>query len=208
MQELLSREVKAAYPQAVLTFSPPETIFEKLFVTGEADVVAQLHPENRSQAPEPSVLQELETRMMQRTGLETEGIAFRNQMNLVVDRERLLLYNVAYNELTRVLRTAFKENKVSTLRSYQQYLPVGIAGEERSINDILSNTLVQTQPDGMGNVNHVPVSSLVKVVPGEDLKSITAGKNGEYIPVSFYDVTNAPKLMDDIDRVQLDWELM
>ena len=201
LQELLSREVKAAYPQAVLTFSPPETIFEKLFVTGEADVVAQLHPENRSQAPEPSVLQELETRMMQRTGLETEGIAFRNQMNLVVDRERLLLYNVAYNELTRVLRTAFKENKVSTLRSYQQYLPVGIAGEERSINDILSNTLVQTQPDGMGNVNHVPVSSLVKVVPGEDLKSITAGKNGEYIPVSFYDVTNAPKLMDDIEEV-------
>ena len=47
-------------------------------------------------------------------------------MNLVVDKERLLLYNVAYNEITRVLRTAFKENKVSTLRSYQQYLPVAL----------------------------------------------------------------------------------
>lgn len=201
LQELLSKKVKEKYPLAVLTFSPPETIFEKLFVTGEADIVAQLNPENRSQAPDPAALQQLEGEIQHRTGLSTEGIAFRNQMNLVVDRERLLLYNVSYNELTRTLRTAFKENKVSTLRSYQQYLPVGIAGEERTINDILSTTLVQTQPNAKGEVDYVPVSSLVKVMPSEDLKSITAGKNGEYIPVSFFEVTDAPKLMEDIEQV-------
>ena len=201
LQELLSKKVKEKYPLAVLTFSPPETIFEKLFVTGEADIVAQLNPENRSQAPDPAALQQLEGEIQYRTGLSTEGIAFRNQMNLVVDRERLLLYNVSYNELTRTLRTAFKENKVSTLRSYQQYLPVGIAGEERTINDILSTTLVQTQPDAKGEADYVPVSSLVKVMPSEDLKSITAGKNGEYIPVSFFEVTDAPKLMEDIEQV-------
>ena len=201
LQELLSKKVKEKYPLAVLTFSPPETIFEKLFVTGEADIVAQLNPENRSQAPDPAALQQLEGEIQHRTGLSTEGIAFRNQMNLVVDRERLLLYNVSYNELTRTLRTAFKENKVSTLRSYQQYLPVGIAGEERTINDILSTTLVQTQPDAKGEVDYVPVSSLVKVMPSEDLKSITAGKNGEYIPVSFFEVADAPKLMEDVEQV-------
>ncbi|MBR5540744.1 MAG: efflux RND transporter permease subunit [Bacteroides sp.] len=210
LQELLAREVKAKYPQAVLTFSPPETIFEKLFVTGEADVVAQLHPNNRLQAPDPVVIQALEKEIMQRSGLSAEGIAFRNQMNLVVDKERLLLYHVAYNELTRVLRTAFKENRVSTLRSYQQYLPVGIAGEERTINDILGTTLVQTQPDAQGETNYIPLSSLIKVVPSEDLKSITAGKNGEYIPLSFYEVTDAPKLMGDVKHTIEDtdgWEV-
>lgn len=116
-------------------------------------------------------------------------------MNLLVDRERLLLYNVSYNELTRVLRTAFKENKVSTLRSYQQYLPVSIAGKEQSINRILSTTLVQTQPDEKGRTEHIPLNNLVKIVPSEDLKSITAGKNGEYIPMSFYDVADAPGLI-------------
>ena len=201
LQELLSKKIKEKYPLAVLTFSPPETIFEKLFVTGEADIVAQLNPENRSQAPDPAALQQLEGEIQHRTGLSTEGIAFRNQMNLVVDRERLLLYNVSYNELTRTLRTAFKENKVSTLRSYQQYLPVGIAGEERTINDILSTTMVQTQPDAKGGLDYVPISSLVKVMPFEDLKSITAGKNGEYIPVSFFEVADAPKLMEDVEQV-------
>lgn len=200
LQTLLTREVKENYPLAVVTFSPPETIFEKLFVTGEADVVAQLHPSNRTQTPDPVVLQQLEGEIMQRSGLPTEGIAFRNQMNVVVDRERLMLYNVAYDELTRVLRTAFKENKVSTLRSYQQYLPVGIAGEERTIHTMLSETLVPTQPDAKGETNRIPLSSLVKVVASEDLKSITAGKNGEYIPLSFYDVADAPKLMADVKQ--------
>lgn len=150
LQAELDKAVKEHYPSAVLTFSPPENIFEKLFVTGEAEVVAELHSENRSQAPDPQALQRLEREIIAEDGQESEGIAFRNQMNLLVDRERLLLYNVSYNELTRVLRTAFKENKVSTLRSYQQYLPVSIAGKEQTINRILSTTLVQTQPDEKG----------------------------------------------------------
>ncbi len=200
LQEALAREVKARYPLAVIAFSPPETIFEKLFVTGEADVVVQLHPDNRSQAPDPARLQQLEADIVLRTGCTTEGIAFRNQISLVIDRERLLLYNVSYNELTRVLRTAFKENRVSTLRSYQQYLPIGIAGEERSINSILQTSLVQTLPNSRGETSHIPLSSLVRVASSEDLKSITAGKNGEYIPISFFDVEDAPQLMSDVEH--------
>ena len=198
LQDMLFQQVRDRYPLAVVTFSPPETIFEKLFVTGEADVVAELHSDNRSQVPEASVLRKIEQDIKTATGIETEGIAFRNQLNLVVDRERLLLYWVAYNELTRVLRTAFKENQVSTLRSYQQYLPVGIAGDEQSINHIMGATLVQTQPDEQGQVNYLPLSHLVKVVPSEDLKSITAGKNGEYIPVRFFEVQDAPALMEQV----------
>lgn len=198
LQDMLFQQVRDRYPLAVVTFSPPETIFEKLFVTGEADVVAELHSDNRSQVPEASVLRKIEQDIKTATGIETEGIAFRNQLNLVVDRERLLLYRVAYNELTRVLRTAFKENQVSTLRSYQQYLPVGIAGDEQSINHIMGATLVQTQPDEQGQVNYLPLSHLVKVVPSEDLKSITAGKNGEYIPVRFFEVQDAPALMEQV----------
>ena len=102
-----------------------------MFVTGEADIVAELHAANKSKAPEAEQLQQLEKNVIQATGMTPTGIAFRNQLNLVVNREKLLLYNIAYEELTRVLRTAFKENKVSTLRSYQQYLPIGIAGEEK-----------------------------------------------------------------------------
>ena len=317
LQELLEKEIREKYPLAVVTFSPPETIFEKLFVTGEADVVAELHTANKSQAPDAEHLQRLEKEITRVAGnvptgiafrnqmnliinkeklllynvsydeltrvlrtafkenkvsvlrsyqqylpisiageeksvnsvlsetlvrtmadgngevnhiplnnlvtvvrLEKEitrvagnvptGIAFRNQMNLIINKEKLLLYNVSYDELTRVLRTAFKENKVSVLRSYQQYLPISIAGEEKSVNSVLSETLVRTMADGNGEVNHIPLNNLVTVVPAEDLKSITAGKNGEYIPLSFYDVKDAPELMRNVKEVvseEKEWEV-
>ena len=210
LQEELDKIIRDEYPLAVLTFSPPETIFEKLFVTSEADIVAQLHSSNRSLTPELSSLQNVENAIVQQTGIKSEGIALRNQMNIVVNRESLLLYNVSYNEVTRLLRTAFKENKISTLRSFQQYLPISIASEEQSINEILTNTLVQSQADKDGEVSYIPLDRLVKVVPSEDLKRITAGKDGEYIPISFFDIEDAPQLMNDIRmavRQTGDWEV-
>ena len=199
LQQALQQAVKERYPKAVVGFSPPENIFEKLFETGEADVVAELHGTVRSQVPDAAELQRLERRIVEEAGLPAEGIAFRNQLNLVVNRERLLLYRVAYSELTRVLRTAFKDNRVSTLRSYQQYLPVGIAGEEKTVNEVLAHTLVKTTPaDPKDRPAYVPLSQLVQVVPAEDLKCITAGKNGEYIPMCFFEVDDAPRLLRSV----------
>ncbi len=146
---------------------------------------------------------------MRQTGIKSEGIALRNQMNIVVNRERLLLYNVSKNEVTFLLRTAYKDNKVSTLRSFQHYQPISIVGEEQSINEILMNTLVQSQADKNGEVSHIPLDWLVKVVPSDDLKCITAGKDGEYIPISFFDIEDAPQLMNDIRKAVRqtgDWE--
>ena len=85
-----------------------------------------------------------------------------------VDRSRLLLYNVDYNEVVRVLRTALKDNQVSTLRSYQQYLPIGIAGREMSVNRILAETMVETRMDAAsGERNYIPLRELVRIVPDE-----------------------------------------
>lgn len=210
LKKLLAEKMKEKYPLAVVSFSPPETIFEKLFVTGEADVVAELHTSNRAQAPEAERLRGLETQIALATGMNPSEIAFQNQMNLVVDREKLLLYKVSYDELSRVLRTAFKENKVSTLRSYQQYLPIGIAGEEKSVNRVLAETLVQTMSNEKGEINYIPLKELVMVVPAEDLKNITAGKNGEYIPLDFYEVKDAPELMGKVKETvdkESDWEV-
>lgn len=86
------------------------------------------------------------------------------------------------------LKTAFKENDVTTLHTYQQNLPVSIVGPEQTVNEVMAQTLVRTQADTSGEVNFIPLSSLVSLAPSEDLKTITAGRNGEYIPISFFEV--------------------
>ena len=72
------------------------------------------------------------------------GVAFDNQLNIAIDNQKLLLYNVSYDEVYRTLKTAFKENEIATLRSYQQYLPITLAGTDVSIEDILQRTLIRT----------------------------------------------------------------
>ncbi|CAK7013143.1 MAG: Multidrug resistance protein MdtC [Parabacteroides sp.] len=208
LQETIAKWVEAKYPNAVLSFSPPVTVFEKLFVTGEADIVAELYSRNKTEAPDATALHKMERNLKKQTGYSPVGIAFDNQLNISIDRQKLLLYNVDYNEVYRILKTAFKENEVATLRSYQQYLPIALAGNEQTVNDVFQNTLVHTIPDKDGNVKYIPLQSLIRVTSGQDLKTITAGKNGEYIPFSFYNVKNAEKLMHGVKQeVGTDWDI-
>lgn len=200
LQERIYKRLKEHYPLSVVSFSPPETVFEKLFVTGEADVVAELYARNKEQAPDPEVLRGMEETFARKTGVAPTGIAFDNQLNLSIDKEKMLLYHVSYEELYRILKTAFKENSVTMLHSYQQYLPISIAGDEKTVDRVLQETLIQTMPDEKGNVNYIPIRELIKVSPAEDLKSITAGKNGEYIPYKFYNVPQAERLLTEVKQ--------
>lgn len=209
LQKNVSQWLQKAYPQAVVSFSPPETVFEKLFVTGEADVVTELYARNKEKAVVAEELRELEKQLSERTGIAPIGISFENQLNISILQEKLLLYNVSYDELYRILKTSFKENSVAMLHSYQQYLPINIVGEEQTVNDVLQETLISTRPDGKGTVEYIPLRDLVKITPAEDLKTITAGRNGEYIPFRFYEVEDADLLMTEVEEVTdatRDWD--
>lgn len=170
-------------------------------MTGEPDIIAEFYARNRAQAPEAETIRKLEYELAGETGINPTGIAFENQLNLSISKEKLLLYRVSYNELYRVLKTAFRENSVTMLHSYQQYLPINIAGNEKTVNRVLQETLIQTQPDNQGNIEYIPLRELVKVAPAEDLKSITAGRNGEFVPFDFYGVRDADKLIKDVKQV-------
>ncbi len=211
LQETLSQELKKKYPKAILSFSPPQSFFEQLFTTGDADLIARLHSNRRSQAPDAMELKELAYRFESMNGSTVSAPPFENQLNITIDQEKLLLYKISYNELYRVLRSAFKENSTATLRSYQQYLPVYINGEEKNVEHILQETLILSEStDESGQPLYLPLREFIHITPSEDLKSITAGKNGEYIPYHFWKVKDAPELIQkihgEISR-QKDWEV-
>lgn len=200
LQAKITRMLQSDYPQAVVSFAPPETVFEKLFHMGEAEIVAELYARNKQQAPDPGQLRTLEQRLTKAAGISPVGLAFEDQMDIAILQERLLLYNVSYDEVYRTLRAAFKENEVALLHSYQQYLPISIVGEDRTVDEVLQTTLVRTQADEEGKVEYIPLSRLIRVSPGEDVKTITAGRNGEYIPFSFYNVKQPERLMAEVKR--------
>ncbi len=201
LQQLLTAQIREDYPEAILTFAPPMSFFERLFTTGDADLVAEVYTPNRARSPETSELMELARKFESVTGSPVNIPSFQNQLNVTIDQEKLLLYKVSYNELYRTLRTAFKENSVAVMRSYQDYLPVYISGKERNVEQILQETLLQTESFNEHNQRiYVPLRDFVRITPSEDLKKIVAGKNGEYIPYSFWKVKDPKQTIREVRR--------
>ena len=198
------------YPGAVLAFSPPENVFEKIFDTSEAEVVAELYPANRESIPTPASIRAVERTLEVATGERAEGVPFEEQFVIVPDREKLLLYGVSQQEVSRTLRMAFRDNEVAVLRSFQQYLPISISGRQQTIQEVLQRTLVHGYPAGGRSSTRVPLSALVTVTPGEDVKTIVAGKNGEFIPLNYHQPADAERLMGQVEetvRQEGSWDL-
>lgn len=215
LQTALREWMSGHYPRAVVKFAPPGTIFEKLFVTAEPDIVAQLHVKNRQRGIDMHELASLTDTLEHVTGVNIERPALQKQFDILIDREKLLLYDIAFGEVVNLLRTSFKENSVSTLRSFQQYLPIHIVGDEKTVNEVLEETLLplpkKRSTDGESQTAYspdayIPLQELVGIYQGEDLKEIVAGKNGEYVPVNFYQVEDAGRLMKQVKREIDRWE--
>lgn len=191
----LSAALKEQYPRASAEYLPAENIFEKIFTSDEAALEARIN--NRRGTCSTA---DIDSLMALEEKLTDELTPLRDRIRLVVDRERLLLYHINYQDVSRALTTAFKGNMAGTLRSYRQYLPIAIAGEEQTVEQVLAQTLV----------NDVPLSHLVRIEREQDLKSIIAGAEGEYVPLAYSDVDNPQPLIDRIRGVveaTADWEV-
>ena len=70
-----------------------------------------------------------------------------------------------------------------------------------SVNRILAETMVETSGDKTTQEKkYIPLRELVRIVSDEDLKEITAGRNGEYIPVNFYQVADVPAAIEGVRK--------
>lgn len=190
----MQQELKRQFPKATAEYLPPENIFEKIFQSHEPDLEARLHRRDKGNEGELAELIALEQQITDNT------TPLRDRLNLVIDREKLLLYKVNYQEVARALRTAFKANSAGTLRSYQQYLPMTIYDGERTVETVLRETMI----------GDIPLSYLVSIHRDHDLKSITAGPDGEYISLPFDEITDPAAEITQIKAIveeAPDWDV-
>lgn len=185
LQKRIAERISKYYPSATVQFSKTENIFEKIFSSDEANLEARIHSTVKNSASEADNIMGLRDRLQSATGMTISPIPLRNQIDIAIDRDLLAVYNVDYSEVQRALRTAFKGNTISTLRSFQEYTPIEIAGREQSVNDVINNTFVKSRADKQGVRTEIPLRSLVKTSLSRDLKTIIAGGSGEYVPMEF-----------------------
>lgn len=194
LQQALRQRVLKAYPLALVRFTAPENVFEKIFDTDEPTLVSELYRRS-GEEPSASEVRQLQADLERVTGEHAEGIAFEQQWFITVDKERLLRYGVDYGQVVRQLKTAFKANTIATLRSYEQYLPIALAGQERSVHEVLREVLVEGHTKTEAEKVQIPLQSLLHMRRSEGMKTIVAGKNGVYLPFVYPEVKDPGALI-------------
>lgn len=204
LHKKISHWLKRYYPDAIVSFSPPDNIFEKIFESNAPEFVFELHEKNQNDIRDISSIKKIESKLNTLTGEQAEGIAIEKQYLITPDQEKLLLFRINRDVLYQTLRTALNDNQVAILHSYQQYLPIVISGKQQSIELLMQRTLVT----GISSANQpvaVPLSSVTNVTMTRDVKQIVAGKNGEYLPL-VYQKTHQPEKFIQLAKTVIDEE--
>jgi multidrug efflux pump subunit AcrB len=70
-----------------------------------------------------------------------------------------------------------------------------------TVDKVLQETLVQGYSDKTRETAMIPLRALVNIDRSEDIKTIVAGKNGEYIPMNYHNAKHPEKIMEKTESV-------
>ncbi|MCM1109065.1 MAG: efflux RND transporter permease subunit [Clostridium sp.] len=171
--------MKAHYPQAVWTLSPPETVFEDLFSTSLPDLTIELAPGDGQWDVTADSLTRLARQVKQRTGAAVGLPPYSTQIHVALDYEKMITYEVEPDAVVQALKNAMGENRFATLHDYEQYIPVQTEREGQSLEHILHHTFVQSKGGGAQFPLHEFASLSAQTAP----QAMVAGTGGRFIPL-------------------------
>src|SRR5690606_7711386 len=96
------------YPQAIVSYAPAGNIFERIFVTADADLRLEYYPRTGSDDLSMDSVRIIQAQLHALTGYSPKSVSFRKRLDLRVDEEKMLLYNVSYDNIYQALKAAFK----------------------------------------------------------------------------------------------------
>jgi multidrug efflux pump subunit AcrB len=181
IKDKIKKHFDDEYMDASLQIEPPTTIFERLFTSSEPPLVANISTKLQNTEPDlPKLIRFCQDINGDSILNSVNNIPIQDHIVINADFEKMMLYNVSYDKLVDKLKTDFKENFAGTLRSFQEYIPIVIYGDNLTIDEIIGKNFVVNN-----NNQPIPLSSILSISVGQDLKKIIAGKDGEYVPFVF-----------------------
>jgi multidrug efflux pump subunit AcrB len=178
--DLFYRYYQQNYPEAIVDFSPPETLFQKMFRDKRDDLEIRLKSEKGMQ-PEPEEVNQIKSEVEKLVAYKLQSkLRLQDFYEIVPDYQRMQLYGVNVDHLIAVLQRAFSRLKIFTLKQGQNQVPVFLAEEERPLHQIIASLKVRSDENA-----DVPVSALVDLKRTKDYHQFTGDRSGTYVPMSY-----------------------
>lgn len=179
------------YPRAQLAYAAPPNVFEQLFASDQAPLVAEISDGQSKQLPPFETMQAQLSRLGKALGRHLPPLASKSYIQVQLLPERLVLYEVDHQQLYAVLQAAFNAYQLDELTTPQQVIPVVMQFSQGEAVRIIERLKVANAQG-----KEIPVSALVRLRPKQDYQSLTAGKSGAYVPLAFeVSEREAPGLM-------------
>lgn len=180
--------VRKNWPGATVSVEAQQNIFERIFSASETFLVAEVSLMKEKEVPPVETMTGVVDKLSSRW--PEAGISYpqlEDKIDLRIDPDRLLLYDVDPVTLYNTLKTSLNKNDIGELRASYELLPIVLSDKEKQIGEIISTESVMSKTG-----QAVPVREVVGVGRVHDYKTIKGGMNGEYVPVSMNITTNKP----------------
>lgn len=203
-EKTMAAVVAEEYPEASLNFEVSGNIFDMVFGDRESTLSVRLRPLSRPEI-ETSVLRETVSDLEKALPYaDIPEIAVKKDMVFVAQPEKLVLYDITFEQLAAVLKQALNENTLFTLVQGSHTLPVVTGDDAGSLEKILSETVIRQE------TRDIPVSEVMRQTYMEDLRSIVSGAEGSVYPLSLNiapsDVPVTIETIDSTLRARGDFE--
>jgi len=198
LNEIYVQFIGSKYPSTIVEISKTENIFTLIFSEASPPLVAKLrrigNQELKKNVHLEIVLDSIQNRLPR---LEIQPVAWQGQIALLVDYEKLITYGITPSLLNNTLQSAFNEREILKIPSSQYFIPVILGNEEKSVSEVLQDSYLKANDSVFYSI-----SEFVNETHIEGLKTITAGKEGEYYPIGFYiDENQKNFVIDTIDSI-------
>ena len=191
IKEKIQKEIKKTYPNGNISFEAPKTIFQYIFGTNKSKLIAQVHSKSSLEVPTEDKLIDVTRLLADKTNSE---IPLKQTASIQVIHEKVLLYDVNYDDLVNELKTAFNQNFIDNLKTAQKFIPIKLNYDVIVFENVINQLFVKNK-----NEAYIPVKNLIKVNTIQQYKTITANRSGEYLG---FDINTQNNIKTDIATIE------
>lgn len=184
VQTAVKNYLSRHYPNANVEFSVAANVFDMIFSTDRPDLEVRLRLKEGGR-PSVALASAINDSLMHRfPNLGIQPLSTEENLCFTVDVEQLAYYGLTYQQLYGRLKQLMNRNNIYEISSGGESVPVVIGAGSHDAENILCQQITNA-----AGVN-IPLEYIVTPSKGEDYKRLSAGTEGEYVPIRIEDVTD------------------
>lgn len=214
VQSLVSDYMERNYPEASYSFAASGNIFDMIFADHDATLTARLRS-TEGEISDPGRLREVVAEIGRNLpNVNIPRVQVQENILYVARPEVMALYGVTYSDLVSVLRNALNENRIYTVTSGSESMPVVLGSDTKEMSRIMNGTFIRTRPvggtdgetgdnkDKENTVAEIPVGTFMMQTTDADLKTIVSGAEGNFYPLDMeIDADMVPQVIETVRGV-------